>query len=156
MPADQPTIVATSGAFRAGRRTNLEFHGLVRHAVDLSGVHGRRPRLCHTGTAAGDQRWFNADISEAGHLAGWEVSHLNLCTMPPTTDVPGFLAEHDVVWVGGEPAGRVGGARPRVGAVRRVAGRRRARWRVRRLDLLVRGRRAGRRSTRRWRRACCR
>ncbi|MCE6997830.1 peptidase E [Saccharothrix sp. S26] len=101
MAADQPTIVATSGGFRAGRRTNLEFHGLVRHAVDLSGVHGRKPRLCHIGTALGDQRWFNADLSEAGQLAGWEVSHLNLFTMPPTTDVPGFLREHDVVWVGG-------------------------------------------------------
>ncbi|XVS65915.1 Type 1 glutamine amidotransferase-like domain-containing protein [Actinosynnema sp. CA-299493] len=101
MAADQPTIVATSGGFRAGRRTNLEFHRLVHHAVDLSGVHGRKPRLCHIGTASGDQRWFNADISEAGQLAGWEVSHLNLFTMPPTTDVPGFLGAHDVVWVGG-------------------------------------------------------
>ncbi|MFJ6674317.1 Type 1 glutamine amidotransferase-like domain-containing protein [Actinosynnema sp. NPDC091369] len=101
MPAEQPTIVATSGGFRPGHRTNLEFHGLVHHAVDLSGVHRRKPRLCYIGTAAGDQRWFNANISEAGQLAGWEVSHLNLFTMPPTTDVPGFLREHDVVWVGG-------------------------------------------------------
>ncbi|MCC8244844.1 peptidase E [Saccharothrix luteola] len=101
MGADQPTIVATSGGLRAGLRTNLEFHRLTHHAVDLSGVHGRKPRLCHVGTAAGDQRWFNANLSEAGQLAGWEVSHLNLFTMPPTTDVPGFLGSHDVVWVGG-------------------------------------------------------
>lgn len=101
MPADQPTIVATSGGFRAGHRTRLEFHHLVHHAVDLSGVHGRKPRLCHVGTAAGDQRWFNADISEAGQLAGWEVSHLNLFTMPPSTDLTGWVGEHDVVWVGG-------------------------------------------------------
>ena len=104
MAADQPTIVATSGGFRAGRRTNLEFHGLVHHAVDLSGAHGRKPRLCHIGTASGDQRWFNADISEAGRLAGWEVSHLNLFTMPPTADVPGFLGEHDVELAPGEAA----------------------------------------------------
>ncbi|MFD1148050.1 Type 1 glutamine amidotransferase-like domain-containing protein [Saccharothrix hoggarensis] len=101
MAADQPTIVATSGGFRAGHRTNLEFHRLVHHAVDLSGVHGRKPRLCHVGTANGDQRWFNADVSEAGALAGWEVSHLNLFTMPPTTDLAGWVGEHDVVWVGG-------------------------------------------------------
>ena len=101
MPAEQPTIVATSGGFRAGHRTNLEFHRLVHHAVDLSGVHGRAPRLCHVGTANGDQRWFNADVSEAGRLVGWEVSHLNLFTMPPTADLAGFVREHDVVWVGG-------------------------------------------------------
>ncbi|WP_158840676.1 Type 1 glutamine amidotransferase-like domain-containing protein [Saccharothrix deserti] len=101
MAADQPTIVATSGGFRAGHRTNLEFHRLVHHAVDLSGVHGRKPRLCYIGTAAGDQRWFNANISEAGQVAGWEVSHLNLFTMPPTTDLTGWVGEHDVVWVGG-------------------------------------------------------
>lgn len=101
MPAEQPTIVATSGGFRAGRRTRLEFHELVHHAVDLSGVHGRAPRLCYVATASGDQRAFGADISEAGRVAGWEVSHLNLFPMPPTTDLPGWLAEHDVVWVGG-------------------------------------------------------
>jgi peptidase E len=101
MAADQPTIVATSGGFRGGHRTHLEFHRLVHHAVDLSGVHGRKPRVCHVGTAAGDQRWFNADISEAGQLAGWEVSHLNLFTMPPTADITGWVGEHDVVWVGG-------------------------------------------------------
>ncbi|WP_447006248.1 Type 1 glutamine amidotransferase-like domain-containing protein [Saccharothrix isguenensis] len=101
MAADQPTIVATSGGLRVGHRTPLEFHRLVHHAVDLSGVHGRKPRLCHVGTAAGDQRSFNANLSEAGQLAGWEVSHLNLFTMPPSTDLTGWVGEHDVVWVGG-------------------------------------------------------
>lgn len=101
MAADQPTIVATSGGLRPGRRTNLEFHQLVHHAVDLSGVHGRKPRLCHIGTASGDQRWWHANLSEAGQLVGWDVSHLNLFTMPPTDDLAGWVGEHDVVWVGG-------------------------------------------------------
>ncbi len=99
MPAEQPTILATSGGFKAGRRTNLEFHALVHYAVDLSGA--TRPKLCHLGTANGDQRSFNADLDEAGRVAGWDVRHLNLFTMPPTTDIAGFLLEHDVVWVGG-------------------------------------------------------
>jgi len=99
VPAEQPTILATSGGFKAGSRTNLEFHRLVHLAVELSGA--TRPRLCHLGTANGDQRWFNADLDEAGRLAGWEVGHLNLFTMPPTDDLAGFLLEHDVVWVGG-------------------------------------------------------
>ncbi|MEU5690549.1 peptidase E [Actinosynnema sp. NPDC020468] len=101
MAADQPTIVATSGGFRAGRRTHLEFGKLVHLAVDLSGVHGRAPRLCHVGTASGDQRSWHADITEAGQLAGWRVSHLNLFGMPPTDDVEGYVLDHDVVWVGG-------------------------------------------------------
>ncbi len=40
-------------------------------------VTGRRPRLCHVGTASGDPRWFNARVSEAGQVAGVEVYHLN-------------------------------------------------------------------------------
>jgi peptidase E len=101
MPAEQPTILATSGGYRAGRRTDLEFGPLVRFAVELSGVDGRRPSLCHIGTASGDQRWFNAWVSEAGQLAGIEVHHLNLFTMPPTSDLLDFVLSRDVVWVGG-------------------------------------------------------
>ena len=100
MPADQPTILATSGGWRPGHRTNLEVGDLIRFAVELSGTTSR-PKLCHVGTANGDQRANNANISEAGQRAGIEVSHLNLFTMPPTTDLLGFVLEHDVVWVGG-------------------------------------------------------
>jgi peptidase E len=101
MPADQPTILATSGGWRAGYRVDLAFAPLIHYALELSGVQGRRPRLCHIGTAFGDQRWFNARISEAGEVAGVEVSHLNLFTMPPTDDLDGYVGSHDVVWVNG-------------------------------------------------------
>ncbi|HEY3754225.1 MAG TPA: peptidase E [Pseudonocardiaceae bacterium] len=101
MPADQPTILATSGGVRAGSRTDLELAPLIHFAIELAGVSGRRPRLCHVGTASGDQRWFNAWMSEAGQIAGVEVSHLNLFTMPPTNDLDGFVGSHDVVWVNG-------------------------------------------------------
>ncbi|QFZ17317.1 Type 1 glutamine amidotransferase-like domain-containing protein [Saccharothrix syringae] len=126
MAADQPTIVATSGGFRTGRRTNLEFHKLVHHAVDLSGVHGRRPRLCHVGTASGDQRSWHADLDEAGRLAGWDVSHLNLFPMPPTDDLAGFVREHDVVWVGGGSVANL----LAVWAVHDLGGALRAAWRA--------------------------
>lgn len=99
MPAEQPTILATSGGWRAGHRTNLEFGELIHYALELSGA--PRPSLCHIGTANGDQRSFNAHVSEAGHLAGVSVSHLNLFTMPPTRDLRDFVMSHDVVWVGG-------------------------------------------------------
>ena len=101
MPADAPTILATSGGFRAGSRSRVEFADLVHHAVELSGVEGRAPRVCHLGTAMGDQKWWQAEIDEAARLVGFDLSHLNLFTMPSVDDVRGHLLGQDVVWVGG-------------------------------------------------------
>ncbi|MGN6600218.1 MAG: Type 1 glutamine amidotransferase-like domain-containing protein [Actinomycetes bacterium] len=101
MPADKPTIVATSGGWAWGVRTDLEFADLIHHAIERSGVTGRAPRLCHLGTAGGDQRWFNARVSEAGMVAGVEVTHLNLFPMPSVDDVLDHLLHQDVVWVNG-------------------------------------------------------
>jgi peptidase E len=101
MAADAPTIVATSGGLRRGRRTDIAFGPLLLHAIDLSGVEGRRPRLCHLGTAGGDQRAWNALVDEAGRVAGVDVAHLNLFPMPSVDDMTSFLLDQDVVWVGG-------------------------------------------------------
>lgn len=101
MPADQPTILATSGGYRSGARSQVEFAGLVHHAVELSGVNGRRPRLVHLGTANGDQRYFNAELDEAARVAGFELAHLNLFTMPSVADPEALLLGADVVWVNG-------------------------------------------------------
>lgn len=102
MAAGVPTILATSGGMqRGGGRTDLTFGPLVLHAVELSGVSGRRPRLCYVGTAMGDQRWVNAMVDEAGRAAGIDVVHLNLFGMPSVDDVAGFVLDQDVVWVGG-------------------------------------------------------
>jgi peptidase E len=79
----------------------LAFAPLVFHAIELSGVSGRRPRLCHVGTAAGDERSWNALISEAADAAGLELVHLNLFPMPSVDDMSALLMEQDVVWVGG-------------------------------------------------------
>ena len=84
MPADAPTIVATSGGHvmsPTGRR-RLDVGPLLRHAVDLSGVHGRAPRICHVGTAIGDQRWMAAELEEADRAAGFLSGRLNLFPMP--------------------------------------------------------------------------
>jgi hypothetical protein len=59
MPAATPTILATSGGFRPGRRTVLTPGPRVRHAIELgsgSGAGSDRPRPCYLGTAGGDQR----------------------------------------------------------------------------------------------------
>jgi peptidase E len=101
MPAGSPTILATSGGLRRGGRTEIEFAPLVLHAIELSGVTGRAPRLCHVGTADGDQRWFQAWLSDAGQAAGITVSHLSLFPMPNVADMTGMLLQQDVVWVGG-------------------------------------------------------
>jgi peptidase E len=101
MPADQPTILAPSGGYRYGSRIRLEFNSLVHHAVELSGVSGRPPKVCHLGTAGGDQRWFNAELDEAARDAGFALSHLNLFAMPSVDDVEGHLRAQDVVWVNG-------------------------------------------------------
>ena len=101
MPADQPTILATSGGYRAAQRSRFEFAGLVHHAVELSGVTGRAPRVTVLGTASGDPRSMAAELSEAGRVAGFELSHLHLFPMPNLDDVPGHLLQADVVWVNG-------------------------------------------------------
>jgi len=101
MPADSPTILATSGGLVRGTWTDVAFGPLIFHAVELSGVTGRTPRLCHVGTAGGDQRSFQALFNDAGRAAGISVSHLNLFSMPNTDDMTGMLLEQDVVWVGG-------------------------------------------------------
>ena len=101
MPADEPTILATSGGFKRGTRTSLAFSPLVLYAIELAGVSGRRPRLCHVGTATGDERSWNALISEAAHAAGIDLVHLNLFPMPTVEDMSGLLLEQDAVWVGG-------------------------------------------------------
>jgi peptidase E len=101
MPAGSPTILATSGGLRRGARTDVAFAPLILHAIELAGVSGRAPRVCHIGTAGGDQRWFQAMLSDAGQAAGITVSHLSLFSMPNTDDMTGLLLEQDVVWVGG-------------------------------------------------------
>lgn len=101
MAPDEPTILATSGGYKSGHRTRMEFDLLVHHAVELSGVSGRAPRVAHIGTASGDQRWFAAELDQAARVSGFDFSHLNLFTMPNYGDPEAYLLEQDVVWVNG-------------------------------------------------------
>ena len=47
MTADGPTILATSGGIRRGRRTPIVFGPLLLRAIELSGAAGRAPRGVH-------------------------------------------------------------------------------------------------------------
>ncbi|MFJ8999757.1 Type 1 glutamine amidotransferase-like domain-containing protein [Streptomyces sp. NPDC102359] len=101
MTSREPTIVATSGGHRVGTRTRVMFDALVHHAVDLSGVHGRRPRVMYVGTAIGDAEHFTARMTEAARIAGFDLRPLHLFPMPNVGDVEATVLDQDVVWVMG-------------------------------------------------------
>jgi peptidase E len=106
MPADAPTILATSGGIKPGRRTRLAFSALTDYAVDLSGTTGRAPRVCLLATAMGDDRATLHYLTEAAQERGFAVSHVALFPMPNVDDVTERLLAQDVVWVfGGSVAG---------------------------------------------------
>jgi hypothetical protein len=101
MPADAPTILATSGGVRPGTRTAWELAPLIEFAIELSGVEGRAPRICYVGTAGGDQRFQSAIFADAAQCAGVVANALYLFPMPNVADPVELLCEQDVVWVGG-------------------------------------------------------
>ncbi|ORA24400.1 peptidase E [Mycobacterium aquaticum] len=106
MPADIPTILATSGGIGAGRRTRFAFTALTDFAVELSGVTGRSPRLCLLATAMGDDKAVLHYLTEAAQARGFTPSHVSLFPMPNVEDFTAHLLAHDVVWVfGGSVAG---------------------------------------------------
>ncbi|MGH9226032.1 MAG: Type 1 glutamine amidotransferase-like domain-containing protein [Acidimicrobiales bacterium] len=106
MPADSPTILATSGGLASGRRTRVELSALSEYAVELAGVTGRAPRICFVATAVGDDPSVLHYLYEAARLRGYDPSHLALFPMPNVDDITELLLGQDVVWVfGGSVAG---------------------------------------------------
>ncbi|WP_406689059.1 peptidase E [Saccharopolyspora sp. ID03-671] len=106
MPADAPTILATSGGLRAAQRLQWEVAPLTRHAVDLAGTSGRAPRVCLLATAVGDDPKTISTFYANAAAEGWQASHLALFPMPNLAEVREHLLSRDVVWVwGGSVAG---------------------------------------------------
>ena len=106
MPADAPTILATSGGIQPGRRVRYEFSALTDYAVDLSGVTGRAPRVCLVATAQGDNSTALRNLYDAAQVRGFAATHLTLFPMPNVDDITAHLLGQDVVWVlGGSVAG---------------------------------------------------
>ena len=106
MPADAPTILATSGGVRNGRRTRFELNALTEYALDLTGVAGRSPKVCFLATALGDNPFIISAFYEAAILRGLAPSHLLTFPMPNVEDVTAHLLDQDVIWVwGGSVAG---------------------------------------------------
>lgn len=106
MPADAPTVLATSGGIAAGQRTRFAFTALTDFAVELSGVTGRAPRVCLLATAMGDDKAILHDLTEAAQVRGFIPSHVALFPMPTVENLTAHLMAQDVVWVfGGSVAG---------------------------------------------------
>lgn len=100
MPAEQPTILATSGGMQRGPR-GLRFSGLTEYAVELARVSGRPARVCVIATAGGDDRGYLADLYGAAAAAGYQASHLAVFQMPNVPDPAAHLLAQDVIFVGG-------------------------------------------------------
>jgi len=101
MPADSPTIIATSMGFKPrGRgRFDLDAGPVFDLCAELSGAAGA-PKVCFVGTATGDEKATIAGVY-AALAPRFRPSHLALFPMPNLDDVRGHLLDQDVVWVGG-------------------------------------------------------
>jgi peptidase E len=102
VPAETPTIVATSIGFPSRQRGSLDLRAgpIYRLAADLARPRGT-PRLCLLATANGDAPDRLVDAYTALRDADMRVSHLSLFPMPNVPDVRAHLMSQDVIWVGG-------------------------------------------------------
>ncbi len=101
MPADSPTILATSIGFDSRGRDRFDWDAgpIFDLAADLSGATGT-PKVCYLGTATGDDAALIASVYSA-LSARFRPSHLEVFSMPNIDDVRGHLLAQDVIWVGG-------------------------------------------------------
>ncbi|GAA4856411.1 peptidase E [Actinomycetospora corticicola] len=106
MPADGPTILATSGGLRRDDRIDWRVAPLTHHAVELAGVVGRAPKVCLVPTAVGDDPRLVMTFYDNAWRVGWNASHVALLPMPNVADLREHLLAQDVIWVwGGSVAG---------------------------------------------------
>lgn len=102
MPAETPTIVATSIGFPSRQRGATDLRGgpIYRFAANLANPRGT-PRVCLLATATGDAA--DSLVTAYTALAHTEmlVSHLSLFPMPNIADIKSHLMQQDLIWVGG-------------------------------------------------------
>jgi peptidase E len=102
VPAETPTIVATSIGFPSRSRGSLDLRAgpIYRFAAELARPRAT-PRLCLLATATGDAADRLIDAYTALREADMRVSHVSLFPMPNVPDVRAHLLSQDVIWVGG-------------------------------------------------------
>jgi peptidase E len=94
MASNPPRIFAMGGASVLPSSTDWPMY---RYMLDVTGR--ERPRICFIGTASGDDASYRAGFystfarqTDASHLALFDIQ---------VADIPGFLLEQDVIYVGG-------------------------------------------------------
>jgi peptidase E len=97
----EPTVVATCAGLVGGEWTDLDYGPLMLHALSLTRVTDRRPRVLHINTAGGDPRAAEGPEVEAAWAAGAEARHLRLFPHPNAPDLAAYVRSHDMVWVSG-------------------------------------------------------
>ncbi|HEV7665530.1 MAG TPA: peptidase E [Chloroflexota bacterium] len=102
MPAETPTIVATSIGFPSRQRGSQDLRAgpIYRFAADLARPR-RTPRLCLIPTASGDAAENLVTAYTALAHTELHVSHLTLFPMPNIPDIRAHLLSQDVIWAGG-------------------------------------------------------
>ena len=102
MPADTPTIVATSIGFPARQRGAVDLRAgpIYRFAAEFARPRGT-PRLCLLATATGDATETLVTAYTALADTELRVTHVSLFPMPNVPDVRAHLLRQDVIWVGG-------------------------------------------------------
>jgi hypothetical protein len=100
VPAETPTIVATSIGFPSRQRGSLDLRAgpIYRFAAELARPRGT-PRLCLLATANGDAADRLVDAYTALREVDVRVSHVSLFPMPNVPDVRAHLLSQDVIWV---------------------------------------------------------
>jgi peptidase E len=102
VPAETPTIVATSIGFPSRQRGSVDLRAgpIYRFAADLARPRGT-PRFCLLATAAGDAADQLVTAYTALADTDLQVSHVSLFPMPNVPDVRAHLLRQDIIWVGG-------------------------------------------------------
>jgi peptidase E len=102
VPAETPTIVATSIGFPSRQRGSIDLRAgpIYRFAAELARPRGT-PRLCLLATATGDAPENLVNAYTALAHTDLRISHLTLFPMPNVPDVRAHLLQQDVIWVGG-------------------------------------------------------
>ena len=97
MPAERPTVLATSMGFNRAHDP-WRPSPIFRYALDMAGS-PPRPRLCFLTTETGDRRSSIDSFYAAFAGSSVDTSHLSLFEKPKCTHVTVHLREQDVIWV---------------------------------------------------------
>lgn len=97
MPAERPTILATSMGFNRARnpwRPSPVFRYMFDLARKLT-----HPKICFLTTGTGDRKTSIDSFYAAFRNSGVNASHLSFFEKPNVQDVSAHLHEQDVIWV---------------------------------------------------------